>query len=113
MGRRTTSAVGSFEWEACNLRDRGCEFAGSPPSNPDALGATTLPTYLRGDLGLRKHWHREILGRDISVALFGSVTNVFSRNNVLTYAVDPVTGEREDVEMRPLAPLVVGIDWGF
>lgn len=29
-GRRTTAIGGQFEWEACNLLDRGCEFGGSP-----------------------------------------------------------------------------------
>jgi hypothetical protein len=47
------------------------------------------------------------------VALFGTVTNVFGRQNVLTYSWSPTTGEYAPVEMRPLAPLVVGLDWRF
>jgi hypothetical protein len=45
------------------------------------------------------------------VEFFGTVTNLFGRKNVLTYARNPATGEAAAVEMRPLAPLVVGIDW--
>jgi hypothetical protein len=74
---------------------------------------TSLPTYLRADLGIRKHWHLHIAGRDASVALFGTVTNVVARRNVLAYATDPATGETAAVEMRPLSPLVVGLDWRF
>jgi hypothetical protein len=113
LGRRTTAVGGPFEWEACNLLDRGCEFAGSPRDRPEPLGATSLPAYFRVDLGLRKHWHLRIAGRDGQVAVFGTVTNVFGRRNLLTVAADPVTGGRSGVEMRPRAPLVVGIDWRF
>jgi hypothetical protein len=31
----------------------------------------------------------------------------------MTYATDPSSGERVGIEMRPRAPLVVGIDWRF
>ncbi len=113
FGRRTTPSAGGFEWESCNLLDLGCEFQGSPRLRPGSLGVTTLPPYLRVDLGLRKHWHLQIAGRDASLALFGTVSNVFGLNNILTYATDPATGERSAIEMRPLAPLVIGLDWQF
>jgi hypothetical protein len=113
LGRRTTALAGPFEWEACNLSDRGCEFAGSPQHRSEALGATSLPTYLRVDLGLRKHWHLKVGGRDGQIAVFGTITNLFGRRNVLTVAADPTTGERAGVDMRPWAPLVVGIAWRF
>ncbi len=113
LGRRTTALGGPFEWEGCNLLDRGCEFAGSPDHRPEALGGTRLPAYFRVDLGVRKHWHLRIGGRDGQIAVFGTVTNLFGRKNVLTVAADPVTGERAGIEMRPRAPLVVGIDWRF
>jgi hypothetical protein len=112
-GRRTTAISGGFEWEACNLLDQGCEFGGSPHQDGESLGATELPSYLRVDLGVRKHWHIAVGGRDAMVALFGTVTNVFGQNNVLTYTPNPTTGEFTPVEMRPLAPLVVGLDWRF
>jgi hypothetical protein len=114
FGRRTTSLSSGLEWEACNLLDQGCEFAGSPQySGSDALGATALPAYVRLDLGIRKHWHLALGGRDAMVALFATATNLLSRTNVLTYTTDPVTGQSRRVEMRPLAPLVVGLDWRF
>jgi hypothetical protein len=113
LGRRTTSLSSGFEWEACNLLDRGCEFAGSPHYGDDAIGATALPAYLRIDLGVRKHWHFQLGRRDAMVALFATATNLLNRKNVLTYAEDPSTGERLPIEMRPLAPLVVGLDWRF
>jgi hypothetical protein len=113
LGRRATTVAGGFEWESCNLLDRGCEFVGSPRLGIEPIGATALPAYVRVDLGLRKHWHLAIAGRDASVALFGTVTNLFARNNVLNYAVDPDTGERAAIEMRPWSPLVVGLDYRF
>jgi hypothetical protein len=111
FGRRATAAVGGLEWEACNLLDRGCEFSGSPSHDGEALGGTTLPAYFRLDLGVRKHWHIEVGGHDAVVALFGTVTNLLNRGNVLTYVRDPSTGARTPIEMRPLAPLLIGLDW--
>ena len=113
LGRRTTPITGGLEWEACNLLDQGCEFAGSPEYGAGSLGSTTLPAYLRLDLGLRKHWHFQLGGRDAMVALFATVTNLLNRNNILTYSDNPATGERLPIEMRPLAPLVLGLDWSF
>ncbi|MGH7711171.1 MAG: hypothetical protein ACREOG_07800, partial [Gemmatimonadaceae bacterium] len=116
-GRRTTLLTGGFEWEACNLRDRGCEFAGSPRANGGAggraLGDARLPRYTRIDLGVQKHWHMTLSDRDAIIAVFGAITNVAGRRNLLTYAQDPVSGTRSPIEMRPQAPLVVGIDWRF
>jgi hypothetical protein len=112
VGRRATAVTGSFEWEACNLLDRGCEFGGSPEST-GTPGGTRLPAYLRLDLGVRKHWHLNIGGRDVTLALFGTLTNLLGRTNVLTVATDPATGRRTTIEMRPRAPLVLGLDWRF
>jgi hypothetical protein len=112
LGRRATGVTGAFEWEACNLLDRGCEFGGSPRSNGE-LGATRLPGYLRVDLGARQHWHLRLGGRDVMLALYGTLTNLLARSNVLTFATDPTTGRRTPIEMRPRAPLVVGLDWRF
>jgi hypothetical protein len=104
--------IGDVEWEACNLLDRGCEFGGSPRSD-GRLGQTQLPAYLRLDLGLRHHWHLNLAGKDVMLALYGTVTNLLGRSNVLTVATDPASGRRTDIEMRPRAPLVIGIDWRF
>ena len=112
-GRYATAAAGGFEWEACNLRDRGCEFGGSPYVADGTLGRTALPGYLRLDAGFRKHWHLRLAGRDASLALFGTFSNLLGRRNLLTYAIDPLTGDRSPIEMRPRAPLVVGLDWRF
>jgi hypothetical protein len=113
FGRRSTALPGAFEWEACNLLDAGCEFAGSPHYGRETPGAARLPAYVRVDAGLRKHWHLEVAGRDATLALFGTVTNVFARRNVLTFSRDAATGAAVPVEMRPLAPLVLGLDWRF
>ncbi|HET9326230.1 MAG TPA: TonB-dependent receptor [Candidatus Eisenbacteria bacterium] len=110
-GRRTTSIPTAFEWESCNLLDEGCEFGGSPHYGNEPLGGTPLPAYARVDLGVRKHWHARVAGRDGSIALFGTYSNLFSRENLLTYAYDPSTGEQVGVELRPAALLVIGIDW--
>lgn len=112
LGRRTTALVGPFEWEACNLLDHGCEFGGTPELAP-GLGAVRLPAYVRLDLGARKHWHLDVSGRDVLVGISGTLTNLLSRRNVLTEAVDPETGRYAAVEMLPLAPLVVGLEWRF
>lgn len=113
IGRRTTAALGSFEWEACNMLDGGCEFAGTPSDWSEDLGGTKLPAYYRLDLGVRKQWDVSLGGREGRLAVFGTATNLLSQKNVLTVAVDPATGERTAIEMAPLSPLVVGIDWRF
>jgi hypothetical protein len=113
LRRRTTIVTGGLEWEACNLLDQGCEFGGSPQYDGEGLGATPLPAYFRVDLGARKHWNVEVGGHNGTIALFGTITNLTGRGNVLTYARNPSTGELVEIEMRPLAPLVVGVDWQF
>jgi len=112
FGRRTTVSSG-FEWESCNLMDRGCELAGSPHYGGEPLGGMALPAYLRADLGVRKHWQLMLAGRETVIALFGTVTNTFARKNVMTYVRDAATGRLDAVTMRPLAPLVIGVDWRF
>lgn len=112
-GRRTTPVTGGLEWEACNLLDQGCEFAGSPEYGAGSIGSAGLPAYFRVDLGVRKHWHFRLGGRDAMMGLFATVTNLLNRKNILTYSDNPATGERSPIEMRPLAPLVAGLDWSF
>ena len=112
-GRRTTRVASDFEWESCNISDRGCEFVGSPHHNGQPLGAAVLPAYLRGDIGVRKHWHADVGGRDGTIALYAVASNVFGHRNVLTFAPDPQTGAQTAVFMRPRAPLVMGLDWRF
>jgi len=113
LGRTASSALGDLEYESVNLLDEGGEFGGSPVIGPGGPGGTTLPGYHRLDLGFRKSWLTRIAGHDGMLAAFGTVSNLMARSNVLTYAVDPATGARAPVEMRPLSPLVVGIDWQF
>lgn len=113
MGRRATAIQGGFEWEANNMLDRGSEFAGNPYYDGAALGGTALPAYYRIDLGVRKQWRFGVMGRDANLALFATATNLLGRKNILTYAKDPSTGDPVGVEMRPLSPLLVGLDWGF
>ncbi|HET9251059.1 MAG TPA: hypothetical protein VFP58_02955, partial [Candidatus Eisenbacteria bacterium] len=112
FGRRTTISANDYEWEACNLLDQGCEFMGSPHYAGETLGGTELPDYVRVDLGVRKHWHLGVVGRDVSWAVFGTATNVFGRRNVMGYARD-LSGEPYDITMRPRSPLVLGMDWAF
>jgi hypothetical protein len=113
LGRRTTAIAGGFEWESFNLLDQGSEFGGSPYYGGEPLGARALPAYFRLDLGVRKHWHVQVGGRDATIALFGTVTNLLGRKNVLTYARNASSGDLVEIEMRPRAPLVVGLDWRF
>ena len=113
FGRQATAVANGLEWEACNLRDRGCEFGGTPHHRGQTLGGISLPAYFRVDLTLRQQWSFDAVGRRATMATFGTVTNIFGRENVLTYAEDPASGERGPVTMRPRAPLVVGIEWQF
>jgi hypothetical protein len=113
FGRHGTAVTGPFEWEGCNLVDRGCEFAGSPRQARGSVGLLDLPTYLRLDLGLRKTWLVHIARRDAELALFGTLTNILDRHNVLTEVIDPITGSRGQVEMRPRSPLTIGLDWRY
>ena len=113
FGRRTTTIASGFEWEACNLTDRGCEFAGSPYYGGESLGAVKLPAYFRADFSARQRWSFMMGGRQVEMAVFGTFTNLFGRTNVLTYARDPATGRPVAVEMRPRSPLVLGLDWRF
>jgi len=113
FGRRTTTIGSGFEWEACNLTDRGCEFAGSPYYGGESLGAVQLPAYLRADFSARQRWSFVMGGRQVEMAVFGTFTNLFGRTNVLTYARDPATRRPVAVAMRPRSPLVLGLDWRF
>lgn len=112
-GRRATAPSGDFEWESCNLKDRGCEFGGTPGADGGPLGALRLPGYARADVGLSKHWHVGLRGRDARVTVYGTFSNVIGRMNVLTYATDPHTGRPVPIEMRPRSPLVLGMDWRY
>ncbi len=113
MGRHSTAVNGVLEWEACNLLDKGCEFGGTPELGDGPLGATRLPAYFRLDVTLQNHWHLRVARVEGILSVFGSFTNLLGRKNLLTFATDPSTGQRVGIEMRPLAPLVFGIDWGF
>ena len=111
-GRTTTALVGPVEWEACNLADNGCEFAGAA-EHGEELGETRLGAYIRTDLGLRKHWHLSLGGRDAMPALHGTLVNVLNRKNTLNYEIDPLTGSVSPIDMLGLAPLVVGVGLAF
>jgi carboxypeptidase family protein len=112
FGRRATPVFGGFEWESCNLLDRGCEFAGSPHATGD-LGGTRLPAYFRLDLSVRRQWELSLGGRDVTLAFFATMTNLLGRRNLLTVATDPASGRHNSIDMRPFAPLVAGLDWRF
>jgi hypothetical protein len=113
LGRLATAIANGFEWESTNLLDQGTEFGGSPHYSGDGIGGAALPAYYRLDLGARKEWRLGMRGREGTLALFVTGTNLLARRNYLTYARNPSTGEIFGVEMRPLAPLVVGLDWAF
>jgi hypothetical protein len=112
FGRRATPVFGGFEWESCNLFDRGCQFAGSPHATDD-LGGTRLPAYFRLDLGFRRQWELRLGSRDVTLAFFATMTNLLGRRNLLTVATDPMSGRQNSIDMRPFAPLVAGLDWRF
>jgi hypothetical protein len=110
--RRGSDVIGLLEWESCNLLDLGCEFAGSPEALGD-LGARELPAYHRLDLSVRKHWHFLLRGREASVEVYATASNLLGRTNVLAFAVDPDSDQDAPIEMRPRAPLTLGLGWRF
>lgn len=110
---RVTAIEDPFEWEACNLLDAGCEFAGSPHRRSAPLGSTRLPTYARTDLGIRQSFHIRTAGVVHLISVYGTATNIFSRRSLLTYVRDPVSGDLTAVTTRPRSPLVVGLEWSF
>ena len=112
FGRRGSDAIGLLEWESCNLLDMGCEFAGSPEELGE-IGARKLPAYNRLDLSVRKHWHFVLGRREGSVEAFATGSNLLGRANVLTYVVDPASGDSAPIAMRPRAPLTLGLGWRF
>ncbi|MEP7344623.1 MAG: carboxypeptidase regulatory-like domain-containing protein [Gemmatimonadaceae bacterium] len=111
LGRRVTPATGALEWESCNLKDRGCEFAGSPRTDTTLIGAYRAPNYARIDVGVRKHMALRLGARSAELAIFGTYSNLLGRFNVLTYTL--TGGGPAPIEMRPQSPLVVGLDWRF
>jgi hypothetical protein len=113
LGRRTTPVPGALAFEACTLTNRGCEFGGSPHYGPALPGTAIIPGYVRLDAGVRKQWTFSAGSRDLDFTLFGTLSNLLGRENVLTWTVDPATGERTAVGMRPRSPLVIGLDWEF
>jgi len=113
FGRQATAVANGLEWEACNLRDQGCEFGGNPNHRGEVLGGTSLPAYLRVDLSVRQQWSFAAAGRRTTMAVFGTFTNLLGRENLLTYARNPTTGQRTRITMRPPAPLVAGLEWQF
>jgi hypothetical protein len=112
FGRRGSDAIGLLEWESCNLLDLGCEFAGSPEELGE-LGARKLPAYHRLDVSVRKHWHFVVGGREASLEAYATASNLLGRSNVLGFVVDPSNGEGAPIEMRPRAPLTLGLGWTF
>ncbi|UCF21170.1 MAG: TonB-dependent receptor [Gemmatimonadota bacterium] len=113
IGRPTTAMEGPFVWEACSIIEGGCEAEGSPQRTSGRLGDDRLPPYVRLDLGVRKHWHSRVFGRDGEVAVFATLSNVFGRKNVLGYVSDPDSGELSELPMRPFSPLTAGLEWRF
>jgi len=111
-GRHSTTLTTPVEWEACNLADGGCEIAGLP-LHGSALGEGRPGPYLRTDLGVRKHWHVVTRGRDSTLTLYGTLSNLFGRPNVLNWVTDPDSGAVSSVDMLPRTPLVLGLEWAF
>lgn len=112
IGRQHTPLIGPLEWESCNLQDQGCEFGGPATQDGGQLGAAALPWYARLDVGVRKHWHPHVAGREGTVAAYGTVTNVSGRRNQLARGQD--TGAAPyAINMRPRSVLLLGLDWSW
>lgn len=104
--------MGFLEWESCNLLDKGCEFVGSPEELGE-LGGRDLPPYHRLDMSIRKHWHFPLGKRDAQIEAYVTGSNLLGRSNVLGFVVDPSTGDAVPIDLRPRAPLTLGLGWRF
>ena len=51
--------------------------------------------------------------RTTEIALYGTITNLLGRSNVLTYSRAAPADALVPIAMRPFAPLVMGIEWHF
>jgi hypothetical protein len=113
FGRPATAFEGPFESEACSFIEGGCEAVGSPEEVAGPLGGERLPAYARLDVGVRKSWQWQVLGRDALLTGFMSLSNVFGRRNFSGLTVDPSTGALTRLPMRPFSPLTAGLEWSF
>ena len=112
FGRRTTTIASGFEWEACNLTDRGCEFAGSPYSGGESLVAVKLPAYFRADFSARQRWSFMMGGRQMEMAVFGTFSNLLGGPTCSPTPGTPPPGGRLRSKCGPFS-LVLGLDWRF
>jgi hypothetical protein len=49
----------------------------------------------------------------VQLGVFGTLTNLLGRSNLLTRSRGPGSAAPGGIEMLPFAPLVVGLDWRF
>lgn len=112
-GRRTTLFEGPMEWESCKPLDGGCEMVGTPQQTSGSLGGATLPPYIRIDLGARRAWDTEILGRNALLDGFLTLSNVLDRRNTWAYLRNLDAGSMLRVPMRTFIVLSAGIDWRY
>ena len=62
---------------------------------------------------MRQSVRMRVAGMQHTITAYGTLTNLFSRRNLLTYVRDELSGGRIPVTTRPRSPLVVGLEWSF
>ncbi|MBI3568842.1 MAG: TonB-dependent receptor [Gemmatimonadetes bacterium] len=110
-GRRTTLTSGDLEWASAPLVN-GEDLAGGPQQWLGALGAATLPPFVRVDVGVRQAWNVRVGSRPLTLTGTASVLNVFDRADARGIFVPSAGGARRFASMLPRT-LALGVEWAY
>ena len=111
-GRRTTLAAGNLEWSPAPLLMNGEDLAGGSMSWLGALGAASLPAFVRVDVGISHAWAPHVMTRTLSLTGRIGVMNVLGRDNARGLFVPASTGVRQFAPMLPRT-LTFGLEWVY
>jgi hypothetical protein len=109
-GRVTTPIGDDIGWDTRDAFSGARELSGTPEHTVGPLSATSVPTFLRIDFGLR---HAMPVGHSgVTLTGFADVNNALARENVTTYVASDGTGRRHALVMLPCSVLV-GVEWKY
>jgi hypothetical protein len=112
---RTSMASTAVRWEHDPLVGPPAEVVGWSATTVGSLGVMRVPMYARLDAGVEHDW---TLGRSRgALSLFGGLSNILNRRNVLGYAAAPGRGGMggtvlQAVEAPPLS-VTAGLAWRY
>ena len=110
-GRRTTLTAGDLEWAPTPLVS-GEDLAGGPQRWLGALGAATLPPFLRVDVGVSHAWDLHVGLRTLTLTSKANVLNVLARNDARGLFVPGNGGARRFAYMLPRT-VTLGLEWAY